>query len=559
MLDTDAAGREASVSLQILDNDSPGRAWTPLLTIDPTTDTLSPWAEEEQAPLMRAWLISPDSIVPPEQLYAIHSETWGHFLAKLGRPELVSALGLHKHRHLWRGYEFACAAPTPELAEMRAKIIGQYHFLLSVAFMPFQSLIKIRSFATFPLYIFNASLADKESVYAAIHEDLHNGQFDATKMQALHPVFTPEFLEKIAHCTSFSEVDRLAWMMVNYADMPGSGQPAETRLMEATERMPSSHDTPADFGCMMRLGGELFTSSSAHVAGGFLFNDKTSWSRDGKKINGFFATGQRDAMSPIRGYINALYGDLVYRSIQLNFPEEIPEYSPDYIYNFPELFQALLADNQSILQMQRLQQRWRRNFMLLEALKPAAENDCWEPLMNNCQINGFFVNVLTSGRSLRLHDAQMEYGVGGFSRLCLANVCNILQITDTRGRETIVSLGYSKAGGIVVSQHFGAHACPPFPEHVQLAKALVQGMNTGLVPVNWARCDAPPAPASHAIYPWSLEDDALQERVYEAWRGLKLLPPVLDAPNHAAMLAQCGIMERLQESVERIETTRLMP
>lgn len=340
-------------------------------------------------------------------------------------------------------------------------------------------------------------------------------------------------------------------MLNNHADMPGVPEGAAKRLAAATNRMPSSRLTPADFGCMTELSHHLSLMNHVHAAGSFLFNGKTHWAHDRKKLHGFFTASRQDAVFHISDYVNALYSDLIYREIQREFPEAYPEDSADYIYNFPELFHALLADNQCILQMQRLQERWHQNFALLEVRKPLALNERWEPLIADCQINGISVNVLTSSLALRKHGNEMEHCVGGFNRFCLANSCNILRLMDADGTQTTASLVYSKKHPVFVHQHFGARNSPPSLMHSRALEELVERINHKKIPLNPARLNALPVFAPRVAYPWALEDDAAQEAVFAAWKGLKLLPSVLDAPNHGAMLARSGIMERLHAFASR--------
>ncbi|QBS12155.1 PcfJ domain-containing protein [Legionella geestiana] len=533
------------VSLQVRSVPDAGRSpeWSTLLAVDVGNDTIASVEEEEQAPLMLAWLRSPDRVIPLEQLYAVESRIWKRFLAHLGEPLLAEMLGLEKHRHLWQGYAFARSAHSLEIAERRARMLSEHHFLLPLALTPF------KDFQQFPLYIFNRELEDKAALYESIRMDAYQGKFVPEKMRELHPVFTREFLKKIAHCTSLLEVDRLAWMLNNHADMPGAPHGAAKRLAAATNRMPSSRLTPADFGCMTELSHHLSVMNHVHAAGGFLFNGKTDWTQNRVKLHGFFTASRRDAVFHISDYVNALYNDLIYREIQREFPEAHPEDSANHIYNFPELFHALLADNQCILQMQRLQERWHQNFALLEVRKPLAMDECWEPLIADCQINGITVNVLTSSLALREHGEEMEHCVGGFNRFCLANSCNILRLMDANGTQTTASLAYSRKHPVLVHQHFGARNSPPPLKHARALEELVECINHKKIPLNQARRDALPVFAPRVAYPWALDDDAAQEAVFAAWKGLKLLPSVLDAPNHGAMLARSGIMERLHAFV----------
>lgn len=76
--------------------------------------------------------IPTEAIIFPEKIFGISEEIWIAFLAYLEHQDVVNLLNLKQHRHLWPAYDYAVSASTPNLKLARAKLIGQFHFLLSI-------------------------------------------------------------------------------------------------------------------------------------------------------------------------------------------------------------------------------------------------------------------------------------------------------------------------------------------------------------------------------------------------------------------------------------------
>lgn len=503
--------------------------------------------------LYNPWIYSthkeePDKKIGPKTLYSVPQLYWDQMIDSLEKQSIVELLNLRKHRHLWWGYNYALSAEYSDIRIKRAGLIGSYHFLLSIALMS-------------PSPELTTSEQEK---YYRLQQDLHNGHFDIKKMESLDPAMTHAFLKKGAHAC-FTDLSMLSSLARGYSECraPHTGTTfvSDKRLSDAINRMPSSVTQPEAFSSMVEFARltVFFYLDSNFTGGRILFNGKNNVS-DVKST--YLMSGR--IKGQIDDYINALFNDLIVRHLikshktksksLFSFFQRPSVIDESVLSHYLAYLQDTIMEGQSIKKINELQQRFHRNLPQLNSIKPNLGLMVWEPIINSDCINGFTFSAITSNKELQNHGDEMEHCAGGYAPKCLANRCNIIRLVDDEGIKSTIELSYEKGKKPKILQHFGKRNTEPLSSHLHFGKALLKIMSEGQVIVNQRRLEQPPIRSENSRYPYDLEDLGLQETIFNEYKKLKLLPPILDAEDYTGMLKKLGLDTNVDDKLSQYST-----
>lgn len=111
-----------------------GSAWRTVLKIDRNRQGIfyQETYVDPNSNSLKTGIIPPEKLIFPHILYGISQTIWEAFIEHLDNQEVVALLNLKQHRHLWPAYQYALSAANPQVICSRAKMIGKFHFLLSM-------------------------------------------------------------------------------------------------------------------------------------------------------------------------------------------------------------------------------------------------------------------------------------------------------------------------------------------------------------------------------------------------------------------------------------------
>ncbi|MBA2709399.1 MAG: PcfJ domain-containing protein [Tatlockia sp.] len=478
-----------------------------------------------------------DFLLP--DLYSIPQTVWQKFIINLD-SEIVAALNLKKHRHLWEAYNYVQTKINPIEKLKIAELIGNHHFLLSILKMDNTDLLSIlsknRRFTPNELFTIKTNL-EKLKI------KLNSGILDYELIQTIHPSFNPKFLHKVSHCVKFSEVISLADMILHYSSSapkyilsPFIFSPVinSDLTIKATNWLFDSKKEPKQFAKNVALSKKL------NDYPGLFFGSRKKF--DQYAIDSLTST----KLSDYKNYINSLFKDLVLPQIihqcsgkQINLEKCIKRVQFG--------FEKMITESLSIDQMEKLSKRWHRNFSNIEPIKPVKDK-CWEPIINQQIINDITINAITSPECLREHGKEMLHCVGAYDDNCLKNETNILQFVDNNNLKSTLELGYLPHNQVTLIQHEGYKKSEPPKNHIQTAKLLIKNINNGKITLNAKRLIE--EPKSSVFLNFDYNDLDMRERIYQAYKINKILPAKLIALNHQELMNKTSLVDLIEENID---------
>jgi hypothetical protein len=499
---------------------------------------------------------SPDKSISPVLLYAIPTPIWQDFIAQLSNQPVVQLLNLMTHRHLWMGYNYALMADSQILKEQRARLIGRFHFLLGL-------ISKTGSH-----HLYKASSPQNQRFHELeehMIQKLDEGYFDINEMVHLHSAMVPSFLRKMAHCVSIREVAQYAQLVSLYSTQnPYSSQELRTKKQtDAISWLPSSICNPHEFSRTVQIAKEF---SKPHYA--YLSSEKD------KHINlgGLFFKSRKELPTykphfiktiidntSCYDYLEALFHDLI-------LPILVPVFWEKKLFNinFKEIksiFFNTITETISLHQLDELQKRWHQHLYVLQALIPIDSYNRWTPIIENTELGGIKINVLTSDNELRSHGTEMKHCVRSYFNSCLMNMTNIIEMVDYRQvRSTLEIIYKPNSREIALGQHRGYKNGEPDYAHRVVAKKLIHMMNSGVIAVNFKRTSEKPRNANgyniEVLFKNHLIDAETQEKIYQGYRAKDVLPTLLRAKDSQAMIQKLGVDDWIRHlSNESIESS----
>jgi hypothetical protein len=514
-----------------------GKSWRTILVIN--KDTLSPEQtyQEKQSFSSNGTppFIHPINVINMEVLYAIPQPVWDAFISKLKHQSIVEKLGLRKHRHLWKAYNQQSHCDIN--ARLRhAEWIGQYHFL--VALDPLLNQNPSGAQAIF-------DLNDKVRTLTLIgYQDKNPLDF----LRTFQPAMTDLFFKKTAHIATIGDVLRLAHLVSNYAafyprDDSQQNLTNPQRMQNAINWLPSSKKR--EDAAKTRAALSYATALTYSLNGGLFFTAKKCWEE----------TPANAELKPtlIHDYLNALYQDLISREAfnLLNKRNITPEIH-DRVYNkLNSLFQQIITDACTYTQLDALQIRWHINLRRIQSTKPApTTNPIWAPLTATQTIDDITISPLTSDTDLKAHAEKMKHCVAHYTQACLSNDSDIYELTDAEGHCSTLEIK-RRHYQYTSQQHHAKSNAIPLATHQRAATKFIQGLNNNTISINKTRQFASrstnTAPSPHEY------TDEVQEKIYAAYKELRLLPSKLITPTYEALFKKIDLEAVIDQTIHTAE------
>lgn len=481
-----------------------GSAWHTLLKIENKKEIAF---ENEYVTVNNGTSLAENTYIPKQiiywkKLFAVPQPIWDEFLGYLPNKEVVNLLNLQKHRHLWPAYQYAISGDTYNNVTARAKLIGEYHFLMS-------------------------SLDSKIGV---IKNDLDAGRFDVTKMTMLNPAFTLPFLNKLRFCTTFFELRVFANIVNSYAKTCTENINKQ-RLHTAIEWLPSSVNEPDSFLSSLKFANYLTNLGAS--SGRLFFNSKNNWQRQ---------FSNSDLL--VKTYLDALFEDLIRRQLIIQANAINAAINAEIIASLKEQFQIILTENIGINKLIKLQASWQNKMPNIAQIRQIEQPESsWEPIIAPTKIDGIKIRALSSEKELYEHGVKMENCVQSsvFINLCRSKEADIIVLDGHRECSTIDlrRVGYFD---VTLLQHRGIGGIkPPSKLHLQVGKKLLTKLRDGQIQFTHARRMQYDDFKSYlSLYKYSNLD--VQERTYEAYKAQKLLPKSLVFDTYQDMLYKTGLI-----------------
>lgn len=516
--------------------------WRTILII--RNDTLgyasinNPHAFNKYSPL--ATYEHPTKLIDPNVLYAIPQKTWDAFLDKLKHQILVDKLGLRKHRHLWATYS-EHEKKIHEDRVIHAEWIGKYHFLISLK----------------PLL--------DGSIYSLITHQRHSRRADVVFHYMDHgygkknpldiiktysPALTPSFFKKTAHIPMVTEVLYLAELVSNYAltyphEHSNHLRINSHQLQKAIDCLPSSK-TPVDTAKTARMLDYVDGFNKAvSLNGGLFFAAKQDWQKTGAAQ----PTPVSLRPGPINDYFNALYQDLIAREVfnQLNKKNVDVAIHRRLNNKLNTLFLAMVSHFATYTQFNTLQERWHTNLPYIQDIKPKTEtNPSWEALTHPQVINGVTITAITNDEALKNHGAKMQHCVGTYTTSCLNNGVDIFELTDAQDHYSTLEVRHNH-NRYTSHQHTSYRNSQPSTEHLTAAAQFIEKLNNQTIFINPKR----DLDTGRNERPRSCDyTDEVQEKIYAAYRKLKLLPDKLIAHDYQTFLKKINLQPLIENTLQ---------
>ena len=505
-----------------------GAAWHTLLKIDNKKQGI--FYEETYHDLTLSQtetrLPSPESIVFPENIFGVPQSIWESFIAHLDNLEVVELLNLKQHRHLWPAYHYALSAPSSQLVTARAQLIGQYHFLLSVALYPSEDIEQHQEKMKDQLHL---------PVLKIIKRDLDQGLFSKKSMEKLHPGLSFLILNKMRHCPNIQDLSLLAKMVSTYAKRALESLDHHRKL-NAINRLPFSDTEPNRCASAIKLAKTVNTMS---VRPGLLFfNSQSQWRTYSPKEDSRGKIGKH--------YFDALFHDLLLRQVLLHAHTSQTFVDGDLLHAIKERFESLFLQETAINKIELLQTYWQHNSHMIMPLKASKPTErFWSPLISNTTINGITIRPLASVDALIQHGKLMQHCVQTdiFIECCRNLQADILELVSEDGEISTLDLRPSHEGYYRL-QHVGVFGnTHPSEPHLEAGIKLLKELQAGRIKLSKARqmkyLDSHSKPAYQFDY--NLDDLTTQEKIYQVYKSKKMLPPRLVYATYLEMLEKTGL------------------
>lgn len=527
-----------------------GSAWHTLLKIDNKKQSI--FYEETYLDLEsgqdKTIFPSPEQIIFPENIFGVTQTLWESFIAHLDHQEVVDLLNLKQHRHLWPAYQYALSAPTTQLVTARAQLIGQFHFLLSVA------LYHSEDIEQHPL---DMRREFHLPVLKIIKHDLDRGKFSKKNMETLHHCLTLLVVNKLRYCSNILDLNLLARMVSSYAKI-GLEPLDKHRKLNAINMLPSSDTEPNRFSSALKLAKVVDRMSAR--PGLLFFNSQSQWGAYSNKKDNMDKLGQH--------YFDALFHDLIRRQVMLQAHASNTFIDNDLLHFVKERFEFLFLQETAMNKIEALQTYWQHNSHMIAPIKPSKHKErFWSPLISNTKINGITIHPLASVDSIIQHGKLMQHCVQTdiFVECCRSMAADILELVSEDGETSTLDIRPDYAGGYYKLQHVGVGGSqPPSKPHLEAGIKLLEEMQAGRIKLSKARqmkyLDRNSKPTYQFDY--DLDDLTTQEQIYQIYKSKKMLPPRLVYANYIEMLETTklvSIIDYVFKKMSEVEVVNPQP
>jgi hypothetical protein len=466
----------------------------------------------------------------PDKLYAIPQAVWDEFISKLANQEVVTALGLSQHRHLWQSYNEICQEEDPRVRNRLARAINTYHFL--------DGLISPDS---------NRKLADNQTtILSAFNVDI--------------PHVSKNFYNKFAH-SSLSDLLFFSSHLVVPKAMDEHNKTVNKQKMdEIVAALPCSKKSPHEFAEMISCGRKIDTifcwsNGSSPIKANVFYQYRNRFSH--------FAQLPQIDDNLILDYVRELVSNLIY-------PEAIRRHAageglmPYDLFNaLREMFINYLTDKITLGNINALQERWHRNITVISANKPdeLIQHE-WHEFFHPIKINDVTFTCLTTSKTLKVEGEEMKHCVGGYAHQCLTGNYHIVKAQSEQGECATLEIKIDKEKSIsqtVELKQIRRYRNKEPDNAIMLAsQQLIEKIKSGLVSTN-SRLGSITAnnlkkdlPAIHNHYPYHFHDKNVQEKIYQAYKTTNTLPSFMMANSYVECLEKNPkLMELMNDLLQR--------
>ncbi len=478
--------------------------------------------------------IAPEAVIFPEKLFGIPQDIWDAFLAYLEHQDVVNLLNLKQHRHLWPAYQYAVSASEPNLRIARAKLIGQFHFLLSIVLYT-------------PNEIAAAQFERQEGFNFEFLNDvkqrLDQGKFYKQEMREFHACLTPFLIKKLRHCSNIMDLGFFATLISDYAklDLDLSGH---CRKLGAINMLPSSVEAPHRFASYLSLAKKMH-----HITlqpGLLFFNSQTQWD-------------SQDAIDEMsKNYFDALFHDLVRRQLMLQAHAANVLVDHRLISLVKRKFEALFIGQAAINSIKIPQRYWQHNAHMIAEAKPVQNQiKFWSPIIDNLEIDGVKIRALASESALIQHGEIMQHCVQGepFIALCRSLQGDVLELVSEDMEMSTLDLRRGK--DYYILQHVSVGGIQkPSQRHLDVGVQVLEGILSGKIPLSKARHIEKPHQSYEFDY--ALDDLLTQEHIYQIYKSKKMLPSRMMYANYLEMLEMTQLKEIINDALGMVSQPDLI-
>ncbi len=517
-----------------------GSAWHTLLKIDNKKQGIyyeetyvDPESEQNDT-----LFIPPEKIVFPENIFGIPQLVWEIFIGHLEHQEVVHILNLKQHRHLWPAYQYAMSAPTAHLIIARAKLIGRFHFLLSIALYHPNDITQQQN---------NIKNEFQFSVLTDIKHDLDRGEFDKKNMMRLHDCFTLVVVNKLRYCSNILDLNLLVTMVSNYAKT--ALDPIDkNRKWGASNMLPFSDTEPTRFASALQLAKTINRISAR--PGLLFFNSQSQWAAYSSKEGSMNSLGKH--------YFDALFHDLVRRQIILQAHAANVFIDSNLLHLIKEQFESLFLQDTTFNKIEALQIYWQHNSHTIAAMKSSQNIErFWSPIISNTKINGINIRPLASEDDLIRHGTRMQHCVQTdvFVNFCRNMYADILELESEDGEISTLDIRPGYRNDYYLLQHVGVGGHKkPGKLHIEAGIKLVEELRAGRIKLSKARQTESLDKSAKPLYKfdYDLDDLATQDRIYQLYKSKKMLPHRLIFVNYLELLESTKLVTMIDDVIKKV-------
>ncbi len=442
----------------------------------------------------------------PDLLYGIPQITWNEFIARLPHPYIVAKLNLSVHRHVWKSYNFVATTEGETLRNRRLEALSTYHFL----YQPYMDSSRI-------------------DVGLSTLETLNKLGYSA------------QLANKLAHCYSSHH----ALLLKHYVQTKATVRELnKEKYDEIVAAMPSSQTAPVEFAKMLDDALAIdVTILQPEAKANFFYHARNHF--------GHFRS-VKFSSHEFKDYINSIVRDLIFPDYLRSLESAAADSPRDQIAleererTLKNQLQLMLTEMYTPKRLQELVSRWHRNISVIESKKPLeVVSPNWHALFERQTIDNISFECLTTAEALYQEGNELRHCVGGYRKDCRTGGTHIVRIQSLTGERSTLSITPEVENGKTVfkiDQHYGIQNSDADALHVMAVDKLMQMLNKGEIKINKSmgaitRGDIKLSLA-HLFYPYDLKDPSVQEQIYQAYRKLKVLPPLLVAESYDEMLTK---------------------
>jgi hypothetical protein len=470
----------------------------------------------------------------PDLLYAIPQVTWNDFIAQLPLQNIVIGLNLSVHRHLWPAYNYSASTEDFMLRNWRANAFNRYHFLVALL----------------------DPVNNENNFYGGNYiwkEIIDNGLVGKREMidQAVKlygSYVTPIYLDKFSHCPSFYHFTGIGdgFILPKSQSIYGDEIVNVDKLNEFIAALPSSKNDPLQFENMISdvdaINKINIVKNDMKIKSRVFYHTRNNF--------GLFKNKNFDNYAFCSDYFTAIFDDLIYPEILRAFAKPSSNASLNLYYIALNRFTYVLHEYLPIDKLMSLAERWHKKRFFINARKPESTFLLeWHPLFNTQIINQVTFTCIVNEAGLKIEGEEMHHCVGGFSKLCLLGEIHIIKVQTVSGERSTLTLEAKKdtfkiKDKFEIIENLTIFQKTPCDEIINASQVFLDKIRNDEIKVNPQRGQTKRSSEKlddiSTYYPYSLNDEDIQESVYQAYKPEQVLPFLMSGRdfNYKKMIAK---------------------